>query len=105
MEKITKRSLDKIGSIIEIMMQLLNCDYTTAYRIIKDTTTYKAIVEGDRATLYQSAACCVEDIGREWSLKNKDTAYANYFSNRNINIAIDKAREHNQKLLSRYKVI
>lgn len=103
MEKITNRSFDKIYSIIEIMMPLLNCNYTTAFLILKNTQTYKAILEGDRATLYQSAACCVEDIGRE--LYCMDNSYATYFSNERINNAIDVAREYNQLLMQKYSVI
>ena len=100
MEKMTHRSFDKIGRIIEIMMPLLNCDYSQAHKILKTTRTYRAIYEGDGATLYQSAACCVEDIGRELCAIN--SPYATYFTNERINFALDQVRDYNIKLRERY---
>ena len=78
----------KINHIIEIMEIILDNDTELAYTLLYKTSTYGAIREGDYATLYQSAACCVEDIGRE--LCAIHSPYAEYFSNENINKALDK---------------
>lgn len=76
-------SKTKIKHIIGIMEVLLDNDTEFAYTLLYQTSTYKAIKEGDYATLYQSAACCVEDVGKELSAIN--SPYASCFSNENIN--------------------
>jgi hypothetical protein len=87
MDKITKRAANKINSIVEIIMVMMKCNYETAYRIVTNSNTGKAILEGDYATLYQSAPCCVEDIGKE--LKKVNSKYVSYFTDDKINKAID----------------
>ena len=78
-----------------MMEVLLDNDTELAYTLLYQTSTYKAIKEGDYATLYQSAACCVEDVGRELSAIN--SPYAEYFSNENINKALDTLIVKNKK--------
>ena len=85
----------KINHIIEIMEIVLENNTELAYRLLYKTHTYKAIKEGDYATLYQSAACCVEDIGRELCVIS--SPYAEYFSNENINKALDTLMVKNKK--------
>lgn len=84
---------DKIINIIEIIMELLNCSYTKAFNIARKSEVFEALYEGDQATLYQSAPCCVEDIGRE--LQSKGDKLADYFSENNINNTINKVRQRN----------
>lgn len=98
-EKMNKRALTKIGNIVEIIMVMLNCSYLEAFIIVVRSSTGKAILEGDMATIYQSAACCVEDIGREIS----KSEYAKYFSNECINKAIDSIRYNNEQNRLRYE--
>ena len=88
-------ALNKIGDIVEIIMVMLNCSYLDAFLIVVNSSTGKAILEGDMATMYQSAACCIEDIGREIS-KSK---YAKYFSDECISRAIDSIRSKNEKMV------
>lgn len=100
MEKVSIGTLNKLQNIIEIIMVLLNCNYTFAFNLVKDTDLYQALVERDYATMYQSAPCCVEDIGRE--LLQKGNPYAVYFNNNRINNAISHIRNENAVRKSRF---
>lgn len=102
MEKINKRALRKIGDITEIIMVMLNCSYLDAFAIVTNSDTGKAIIEGDMATIYQSAPCCVEDIGREFRQHGNDV-YADQFSNEYINQSISIIRNHNIQNRLRYE--
>lgn len=96
MEKaMTQRVVSKVSSIIEILMKMLNCSYTDAFKIVAESSVFKAFIEGDNATLYQSAPCCIEDIGRE--LRTKGIPCAMLFSSENITKAILAVREENNK--------
>lgn len=103
MEKITQRALSKSVDIIEILMEVLGCSYTQAYNIVRSTSMFRAFNEGDRAALYQSAPCCVEDIGRELASTNNSLAL--FFSQENINKAIDTIRIRNKSMQQRCKAM
>lgn len=99
LKKSYKGALTKIGDIVEIIMVMLNCSYLDAFLIVVNSSTGKAILEGDMATMYQSAACCIEDIGREIS----KSEYAKYFSDECISRAIDSIRSNNEQNRLRYE--
>jgi hypothetical protein len=103
--KITKRALNKISTIIEILIPMLNCDYVTAYNIVISTNTGKSIIINDFPTMYQSAPCCIEDIGREISNNPRYNGYTQYFTNDNINNSVNKVIKYNRSLVTRYKAL
>lgn len=103
MEKITQRALLKSVNIIEILMEVLNCSYTQAYVIVRKSNIFKSFNEGDKAALYQSAPCCIEDIGKELILR--DSSFAKYFSQENINKSINTIRKRNESMQQKFKVM
>ena len=51
LKKSYKRALTKIGNIAEIIMVMLNCSYLDAFINVVRSSTGKAILEGDMATM------------------------------------------------------
>lgn len=101
MKEIEANITIKLSCILEIIIEMFNCSFSEAYSLIHNTLTFKAIISGDKATLYQSASCCVEDIGKE--LRDNQIKAGYLFTKEHINNSIMQVRKNNTTKKQLYK--
>lgn len=85
----------RLSIMIELLMIILDCRYSEAYKIIVKSKTYKYLVEEDFATLYDSPQANLSDIGKE--LRENHNRLGMKITDQNIIKATTFLREQNKK--------
>jgi hypothetical protein len=84
---------EQVSIMIELMMKILNCSYSDAYKVIKNSETYYYLNRHDFAMLYDSPQANLSSIGQE--LRDKHDILGNYITDENIIDVVWKTRQMN----------
>ena len=85
----------KVAIMIEILMVILNCNYSDADKIVRNSATYGYLLHLDYATLYDSPQANLSSIGQE--LRNHNVNIGSNITDANIKKAMLHLREINMK--------
>lgn len=85
----------KVAIMIEILMVILNCSYSDAYKIVRKSKTYRYLTSLDYATLHDSPQANLSSIGQE--LRSCNIDIGNVVTDENIKKAMLHLRDINLK--------
>lgn len=68
---------ERINMIVAMMMTLTNISEEKAFKLLKSTTTYQNIVDGEECTLSESYSANLEDVIEELQESNQNDLVKN----------------------------